>query len=190
MCIYWSDFSKILRTCNRSFLLKFVVAVVSRNNGWINKDKMSPAHIAVENENLPALRECLSGYVDINEEYNGLTLLHHAIDAEGDGRANGRAVARRSRRRICWLGVLIHFVCQRTTSRVRPTIWLASMRSRVGAGGSSEEGGEEVIVTSSPAGVFKRCGCRDEAGRRHRGAGSDGNSGAGGSVSRWGCSAT
>jgi hypothetical protein len=48
-------------------------------------DEMSPAHIAVENENLPALRECLNGGVDINEEYNGLTLLHHAIDAEGDG---------------------------------------------------------------------------------------------------------
>ncbi|WP_116203270.1 ankyrin repeat domain-containing protein [Amycolatopsis circi] len=46
---------------------------------------MTPAHSAVEMENLPALRDLLDGGVDVNEEWNGFTLLHHAIDIEGDG---------------------------------------------------------------------------------------------------------
>ncbi|MFB9926090.1 ankyrin repeat domain-containing protein [Amycolatopsis halotolerans] len=46
---------------------------------------MTPAHIAVEMSDLPALRDLLDKGVDVNEECNGMTLLHHAIDAEGDG---------------------------------------------------------------------------------------------------------
>lgn len=46
---------------------------------------MSDAHRAVELEDLPTLRNLLDGGADIHEEYNGLTLLHHAIDVEIDG---------------------------------------------------------------------------------------------------------
>ncbi|MHB9858885.1 ankyrin repeat domain-containing protein [Streptomyces sp. YIM S03343] len=46
---------------------------------------MTPVHQAVEMENLVALRDLLDQGVDINEEHQGLTLLHHAIDVEIDG---------------------------------------------------------------------------------------------------------
>jgi hypothetical protein len=46
---------------------------------------MSDAHRAVELEDLVALHNLLDGGADIHEEYNGLTLLHHAIDVEIDG---------------------------------------------------------------------------------------------------------
>lgn len=46
---------------------------------------MTPAHEAVENEDLPKLRELLDGGADIEEVDGGLTLLQHAIDIEMDG---------------------------------------------------------------------------------------------------------
>ncbi|GAA5035062.1 ankyrin repeat domain-containing protein [Actinopolymorpha pittospori] len=46
---------------------------------------MTPAHRAVEMEDLQALRDLLDGGADIHEEYGGLSLLHHAIDVEIDG---------------------------------------------------------------------------------------------------------
>jgi uncharacterized protein len=45
---------------------------------------MSPAHQAVELEDLTALRDLLDAGADPNEEHHGLTLLHHAIDVEAD----------------------------------------------------------------------------------------------------------
>lgn len=45
---------------------------------------MSAAHRAVEMEDIVALRDILDGGADVNEEYRGLTLLHHAIDVESD----------------------------------------------------------------------------------------------------------
>ena len=46
---------------------------------------MSPAHQAVEAEDLVTLRRLLDEGADVHEEYDGLTLLHHAIDVEIDG---------------------------------------------------------------------------------------------------------
>lgn len=46
---------------------------------------MTPAHAAVENEDLPLLRELLDSGVDVGEVDGGLTLLQHAIDVELDG---------------------------------------------------------------------------------------------------------
>lgn len=48
---------------------------------------MTPAHEAVENEDLPCLRGLLDGGVDVEEVDGGLTLLQHAIDVEADGHA-------------------------------------------------------------------------------------------------------
>jgi DNA-binding transcriptional regulator YiaG len=48
---------------------------------------MSPAHHAVEMGDLKALRDLLDRGVGIEEEYCGLTLLQHAVDAEIDGHA-------------------------------------------------------------------------------------------------------
>ena len=45
---------------------------------------MTPAHEAVEIEDLPRLRELLDGGVDVEEVDAGLTLLQHAIDVEVD----------------------------------------------------------------------------------------------------------
>ena len=45
---------------------------------------MTPAHRAVEMEDLEALHDLIDRGVDINEEHEGLTLLHHAIDVEID----------------------------------------------------------------------------------------------------------
>ena len=47
--------------------------------------EMSPAHLAVEMEDLESLRDLLDAGADVHEEYYGLTLLHHAVDAEIDG---------------------------------------------------------------------------------------------------------
>lgn len=47
--------------------------------------EMSPAHRAVEMEDLVALRLALNAGADIHEEHEGLTLLHHAVDVELDG---------------------------------------------------------------------------------------------------------
>jgi len=46
---------------------------------------VTPAHQAVELEDLPRLRELLDGGVDIEEVDGGLTLLQHSIDVEVDG---------------------------------------------------------------------------------------------------------
>lgn len=46
---------------------------------------MSPAHRAVELENLPLLCAILDDGADPNEEHTGLPLLHHSIDIEIDG---------------------------------------------------------------------------------------------------------
>ncbi|MET9261277.1 ankyrin repeat domain-containing protein [Amycolatopsis sp. NPDC004079] len=48
---------------------------------------MSPAHSAVEMGNVLALCSLLDEGVDVNEEWNGFTLLHHAVDREGDDHA-------------------------------------------------------------------------------------------------------
>jgi ankyrin repeat protein len=46
----------------------------------------SPAHLAVELEDVPRLRQLLDGGADVQDpdEY-GTTLLHHSVDVEGDG---------------------------------------------------------------------------------------------------------
>jgi hypothetical protein len=46
---------------------------------------MTPAHLAVENQDLPRLRELLDDGADVEEVDGGLTLLQHAIDIELDG---------------------------------------------------------------------------------------------------------
>lgn len=46
---------------------------------------MTPAHLAVENEDLPRLREFLDSGVDIEEIDGDMTLLQHAVDVELDG---------------------------------------------------------------------------------------------------------
>jgi hypothetical protein len=46
---------------------------------------VTPAHDAVENEDLRQLRALLDGGVDVEEVDGGLTLLQHAIDIEIDG---------------------------------------------------------------------------------------------------------
>lgn len=46
---------------------------------------MTPAHEAVENEDLLRLRDLLDAGADIEEVDGGLTLLQHAIDVEVDG---------------------------------------------------------------------------------------------------------
>lgn len=45
----------------------------------------SPAHQAVELEDLPALRAALDSGADVHEEDGAFTLLHHAVDVELDG---------------------------------------------------------------------------------------------------------
>lgn len=46
----------------------------------------TPAHTAVENEDLPRLRELLDAGADIEDDNgDGWTLLRHAVDAEYDG---------------------------------------------------------------------------------------------------------
>lgn len=48
----------------------------------------SPAHLAVEFEDLPRLRDLLDAGHDVEDEqgcHNGWTLLRHAIDIEWDG---------------------------------------------------------------------------------------------------------
>jgi ankyrin repeat protein len=46
---------------------------------------LSPAHHAVEMEDLAALAKLLDAGADIHEEHHGMTLLHHAVDVEIDG---------------------------------------------------------------------------------------------------------
>jgi uncharacterized protein len=51
--------------------------------------EMSPAHEAVYHGDLETLARLLrSGEADVHEEYDGLTLLHHAIDVELTAHAN------------------------------------------------------------------------------------------------------
>lgn len=45
---------------------------------------MSPAHQAVEASDIKGLVEALRSGADVNEEFGGLPLLHHAIDVEID----------------------------------------------------------------------------------------------------------
>ena len=47
--------------------------------------EMSPAHEAVEMEDLRALYDLIKSGCDVNEEYNDLSLLHHVIDLEVGG---------------------------------------------------------------------------------------------------------
>jgi uncharacterized protein len=47
---------------------------------------ITPAHLAVEREDLAQLRRLLDEGADIEDaNTQGMTLLHHAIDVEGDG---------------------------------------------------------------------------------------------------------
>ena len=47
---------------------------------------ITPAHLAVEHENLPLLRELLDAGQDVKDDNgDGWTLLRHAIDVEIDG---------------------------------------------------------------------------------------------------------
>ena len=49
-------------------------------------DAWTPAHYAVEMEDLPRLRELLDAGADVEDpNQQGMTLLHHAVDIEGDG---------------------------------------------------------------------------------------------------------
>jgi hypothetical protein len=49
---------------------------------------MSPAHLAVEHEDLPGLRDLLDAGRDVEDDNgDGWTLLRHAIEAEYDTRA-------------------------------------------------------------------------------------------------------
>ena len=45
----------------------------------------SPAHLAVEQQDLPRLRDLLDGGHDVEDDGHGWTLLRHAIDVEHDG---------------------------------------------------------------------------------------------------------
>jgi len=46
----------------------------------------TPAHYAVENQDLPRLRELLDAGADVEDPNpQGMTLLHHSVDIEGDG---------------------------------------------------------------------------------------------------------
>ncbi|MFF4364878.1 ankyrin repeat domain-containing protein [Streptomyces sp. NPDC001594] len=53
-------------------------------NARVN-DYWTPAHHAVEHEDAEALARLLAGGSDPDEVYLNMTLLTHAIDAEGDG---------------------------------------------------------------------------------------------------------
>ncbi|HLL67367.1 MAG TPA: ankyrin repeat domain-containing protein [Micromonosporaceae bacterium] len=47
---------------------------------------LTPAHHAVEMEDLPRLRQILDDGADVEDaNEQGMTLLHHAVDVEGDG---------------------------------------------------------------------------------------------------------
>lgn len=46
---------------------------------------MTPAHLAVEHEDLPALRDLIDRGTDVEEVDEGLTLLQHAVQVEIDG---------------------------------------------------------------------------------------------------------
>ncbi|MFD3503795.1 ankyrin repeat domain-containing protein [Streptomyces sp. NPDC058676] len=48
-------------------------------------DYWTPAHDAVEHDNAEALTRLLADGVDPDEVFSNMTLLTHAIDAEGDG---------------------------------------------------------------------------------------------------------
>ncbi|MFD8150665.1 ankyrin repeat domain-containing protein [Streptomyces sp. NPDC001046] len=48
-------------------------------------DYWTPAHQAVEQEDAEALARLLAGGSDPDEVFSNMTLLTHAIDAEGDG---------------------------------------------------------------------------------------------------------
>jgi ankyrin repeat protein len=53
--------------------------------------QFSPAHQAVEHQDLPTLAALLDAGADIHQEHAGLTLLHHAIDVEIDSHAQSGA---------------------------------------------------------------------------------------------------
>lgn len=63
---------------------RFRISELTWRLGMVDPSEMTPAHRAVEFEDLPALRDLLDAGGDINEEHYGLTLLHHAIDVEVD----------------------------------------------------------------------------------------------------------
>lgn len=47
-------------------------------------DDMSPARLALEQDNLEKLREILDNGGDVHQEFNGFTLLHSSVDGEID----------------------------------------------------------------------------------------------------------
>jgi hypothetical protein len=47
--------------------------------------EMSPAWVALEQDDLGELRRLLDAGWDVHEEFNGFTLLHAAVDGEIDG---------------------------------------------------------------------------------------------------------
>ncbi|MDI6105598.1 ankyrin repeat domain-containing protein [Actinoplanes sp. NEAU-A12] len=62
---------------------------------WTTPDTpLTPAHHAVEMEDLPRLRELLDAGADVDDpNAQGMTLLHHAVDVEGDGALQGNRPA-------------------------------------------------------------------------------------------------
>lgn len=52
-------------------------------------EQWTPAHHAVEHEDAEGLARLLAGGADPDEVQMGMTLLTHAIDAEGDGALQG-----------------------------------------------------------------------------------------------------
>ncbi|MDT0267423.1 ankyrin repeat domain-containing protein [Streptomyces sp. DSM 44915] len=52
--------------------------------------RRSPANHAVAHQDLAALREALDAGADVEEAQFGTSLLHHAVDVEGDGAAQTR----------------------------------------------------------------------------------------------------
>ncbi|WP_222928388.1 hypothetical protein [Cellulomonas telluris] len=58
--------------------------VPSAGSGCVRGAEVSPAHAAVEHEDLPRLRDLLDAGTDVEEVAGGLTLLQHAVDVEID----------------------------------------------------------------------------------------------------------
>ncbi|MFD4323383.1 hypothetical protein ACFWQC_02030 [Nocardioides sp. NPDC058538] len=50
-------------------------------------EPMPPPHVAVEQEDVERLRDLLDAGGDVHEEWNGMSLLAHAVDTEADGAA-------------------------------------------------------------------------------------------------------
>jgi uncharacterized protein len=59
--------------------------VVRRRLNGLVRDYWTPAHHAVEHEDAETLAQLLASGTDPNEVFGSMTLLTHALDAEGDG---------------------------------------------------------------------------------------------------------